>query len=631
MHLPQSIILLISFITTIILATAASSQNNNPHVLPKAQFHAFDSPEFCSQIITSSCNTTFAYLDQLNQQIRPLVTELVKTPYFRYFKVDLDKQCKFWNAQHFCATENCAVEVIEDFNWTQVTNDNLKPSKLGKIKLANESGAENGAASTDSIDNTIETEPIEQCEDLDYSYFDDEHEHNCVYVNLLQNPERFTGYGGNQSFDVWKAIYLENCFPNTNPMSMKPNQPKEQCVEKNLFYRLVSGMHASIAVHLSNEYLDSATGEFFPNLQVFMQRVGLFNDRLANIYFNYALVAQSLVKLQQILPLRQFIQLGYDDITPAQKQHLLENNDLFENTEIYDELLLQDIIPALGSNTLFNTSTLFDPSKDPNLKNEFRSRFKNISAIMDCVGCDRCRMWGKIQTIGYGTALKILFEDHDNTDATVSNGNNLKFRRIEIVALLNTFDRLSKSITIINNFKQMYIQHLQDVAEGKAQPGQFNNNNAGGSSLGQGFHFPFVNQLPKQPEQQAQPSQPLPNKERRNQDHESRSSSQASPEHKESIFESYQIPTKNRTFNQELKLAIVEVWEALKFVLGSYKHFPTTVGKISMGVLNGWWNNLIGRPIGGHYEEYKSPLNVENGNGEVDQEREYLNLIMDEN
>jgi ERO1-like protein beta len=29
---------------------------------------------------------------------------------------------------------------------------------------------------------------------------------------------------------------------------------------------------------------------------------------------------------------------------------------------------------------------------------------------MDCVGCDKCRLWGKVQTIGLATALKILFE-----------------------------------------------------------------------------------------------------------------------------------------------------------------------------------------------------------------------------
>ena len=74
-------------------------------------------------------------------------------------------------------------------------------------------------------------------------------------------------------------------------------------------------MHASIAVHLSREYLNSETGEFYPNLKVFMERVGMHNDRLSNIYFNYALVSQAIVKLSEILPLREFIQLGYDDIT----------------------------------------------------------------------------------------------------------------------------------------------------------------------------------------------------------------------------------------------------------------------------------------------------------------------------
>jgi hypothetical protein len=32
-----------------------------------------------------------------------------------------------------------------------------------------------------------------------------------------------------------------------------------------------------------------------------------------------------------------------------------------------------------------------------------------ISAIMDCVGCEKCRLWGKLQVLGLGTALKILF------------------------------------------------------------------------------------------------------------------------------------------------------------------------------------------------------------------------------
>lgn len=30
---------------------------------------------------------------------------------------------------------------------------------------------------------------------------------------------------------------------------------------------------------------------------------------------------------------------------------------------------------------------------------------------MDCVSCDKCRLWGKLQTHGMGTALKILFTE----------------------------------------------------------------------------------------------------------------------------------------------------------------------------------------------------------------------------
>jgi hypothetical protein len=45
------------------------------------------------------------------------------------------------------------------------------------------------------------------------------------------------------------------------------------------------------------------------------------------------------------------------------------------------------------------------------LREEFRQHFWNISRIMDCVDCDKCRLWGKVQTHGMGIALKILFAD----------------------------------------------------------------------------------------------------------------------------------------------------------------------------------------------------------------------------
>ena len=54
---------------------------------------------------------------------------------------------------------------------------------------------------------------------------------------------------------------------------------------------------------------------------------------------------------------------------------------------------------------------LYSNEKGPQIvKEEFKEHFRNVSRIMDCVGCDKCRLWGKIQTSGVATALKILFE-----------------------------------------------------------------------------------------------------------------------------------------------------------------------------------------------------------------------------
>jgi ERO1-like protein alpha len=48
---------------------------------------------------------------------------------------------------------------------------------------------------------------------------------------------------------------------------------------------------------------------------------------------------------------------------------------------------------------------------------------------MDCVGCEKCRLWGKLQVLGLGTALKILFSDDgpENMVQTVSTFDSVVF------------------------------------------------------------------------------------------------------------------------------------------------------------------------------------------------------------
>jgi ERO1-like protein beta len=101
----------------------------------------------------------------------------------------------------------------------------------------------------------------------------------------------------------------------------------------------------------------------------------------------------------------------------------------------------------------FDESRMFDPN-DPTiigLKAEFRERFRNVSRIMDCVGCDKCRLWGKLQTSGYGTALKVLFEFDSE------NGDEFHLRRTELVSLIVTLQRLSHSIWAVEQFREMIL------------------------------------------------------------------------------------------------------------------------------------------------------------------------------
>jgi len=45
------------------------------------------------------------------------------------------------------------------------------------------------------------------------------------------------------------------------------------------------------------------------------------------------------------------------------------------------------------------------------------------SALMDCIGCEKCRLWGKLQVLGLGTALKILFsvDGQENSVSTFTS------------------------------------------------------------------------------------------------------------------------------------------------------------------------------------------------------------------
>jgi ERO1-like protein beta len=229
----------------------------------------------------------------------------------------------------------------------------------------------------------------------------------------LDNPERFTGYSGPSARGIWKAIYEENCFnqykgsiqaETYSPLSFNPlmklsppeeSEPEGECLEKRVYYKIISGLHASISTHLCYEHLDQKTGEWGPNLECFIERVASHPERLQYIYFNTVILLRAISRLGPYLE-------AYDICTS-------DKHDATHSEEEQIRSQLHDVVSIAHRVGKFDESILFR-GENAVLKEEFKQHFRNVSSIMDCVGCARCRLWGKVQINGLATAMKVLFE-----------------------------------------------------------------------------------------------------------------------------------------------------------------------------------------------------------------------------
>ena len=64
----------------------------------------------------------------------------------------------------------------------------------------------------------------------------------------------------------------------------------------------------------------------------------------------------------------------------------------------------------------------------------------NISKVLDCISCEKCKVFGKMQTLGIATALRIAFKGKKYMK---------QIKRIEISAFINTFAKISSSVYVV--------------------------------------------------------------------------------------------------------------------------------------------------------------------------------------
>ncbi|XP_033861126.1 ERO1-like protein beta isoform X3 [Acipenser ruthenus] len=428
--------------------------------------------------VLDDCFCDIESIDVFNNfKIYPKIQKLIERDFFRYYKVNLKRPCPFWPDDGHCSIKDCQVEPcpeskvpvgIKAGNYNKYSQAANTVKQIEDCVQANQLGAINSTLSNQSKEAFVDWARHDDAKDH-FCELDDETSPDAEYVDLLFNPERYTGYKGPSAWRVWNSIYEENCFkPRSVYRPLNPLAPSRGdddgegfynwleglCLEKRVFYRLISGLHTSINIHLCAKYLiQEGWGKttWGTNMKEFRHRFdpvetkGEGTRRLKNLYFLYLIELRALSKVAPYFE-RTIVDLytGNTEEDAATKELLLQ---VFNETKAFP--------------MHFDEKSMFAGGKTEAkiLMEEFRLHFKNISRIMDCVGCSKCRLWGKLQTQGLGTALKILFSEKQIKNLSENSpSKGFQLTRQEIVALLNAFGRLSTSIKELQNFRTL----LQD-------------------------------------------------------------------------------------------------------------------------------------------------------------------------
>jgi len=382
----------------------------------------------------SECSCSFTEIEDANiATVLPLLKKVVNSPFFSHFRIDLCSSCDLWHDSPRCMMKECSV-----------CECHKPPSWAAEVESMPQTGPDCGHIENQvvtAIDSKIKDGwlplldgPLERIDNIEYQDSKD------TVVDLRANPERYTGYSGPSAAKVWSAIHSSNCFQHAKGFDPIPKEGDAMyCllpVEQRLYNRLISGLHSSISLHIAHSYcheLDpNNIGEcnhWAPNMAIANERVLNYPDRVENLYVAFAILLRAVVKAG-----------------PAVTAAVPSEDPVFgDSLSNWKDYLLPELTRMADDcpNT-FDESTLQTHPEFLSKRSELQRRFQHLQKIIQCVGCDRCKLWGTVQTLGIGTALRILFGD---------NAGSIHLSRQEAVALVHTLERFSSSLVFAREFR----------------------------------------------------------------------------------------------------------------------------------------------------------------------------------
>ena len=338
-----------------------------------------------------------------NKKLCDSLQKLKKTLFFKIFKLNLDPKCSIFHQENICRNIEC--QICECAN-NEVPRLWKQPEGINEDIITSIEDPFNKWVEKFNID----SKQWLLKEDIDPP--------DGSYINLLKNPEGYTGYRGSH---IWNAIFKENCFTEVN---------SDICVEDSIFTKIFLGWQVNTNFQIGCNFHNKETNDTYINVTYVTDKFLNHKERIDYLLFLYSLMLRAVNKAIPML-----LEYNYysgneteDEMTTKYFREVfryeLKNIDLIEGCfeKIYEH---------------------FENFKKSEKLSELILRFRNISSIIDCVTCSKCRMHAKLEVFGMATMLKILF---------TKNSEELKkiLSRNELVSFINLFAKLSKSVDNID-------------------------------------------------------------------------------------------------------------------------------------------------------------------------------------
>eukprot|EP00929_Paragymnodinium_shiwhaense_P102064 TRINITY_DN65269_c0_g1_i1.p1 TRINITY_DN65269_c0_g1~~TRINITY_DN65269_c0_g1_i1.p1 ORF type:complete len:1260 (-),score=309.65 TRINITY_DN65269_c0_g1_i1:444-4223(-) len=411
------------------------------------------------------------------RQLHPILNDLVNTTFFRLFRVKLQNpSCPYWRSAEEAATcgSPSGPPLGNPFGGKSSSPLSAAPAAEPSCSISTE---EEGSSSIGKLFPASPTKPVEEqhnshldrtltAEEQMASQFRerDDGKEGCEFeedlptyfadmcsgdnaaeagdfedVNLVKNPERNTGYNGSH---IWEAMYSENCFEVGSILPRgRFGAAESMCYEERVLYRLLSGWHSSTTVSIAKYFYAPGTrGKGWqPNPERYMDSVGSHPDRLKNIHFSFVVMLRALKKAAPFLQTYHYF--TGDDAEDSRTQSLMT---MLLGSQVLS--VCSPLFEAFDETRLF--SSIRTPEQRSQVKRQFKSVFQNITALVDCVRCMKCRLHAKLFSLGLGTALKILLTPPDLMSSTIA--------RDEVVAMVNVVWKLSDTLEDARELTRLY-------------------------------------------------------------------------------------------------------------------------------------------------------------------------------